>query len=79
MGIVRSEAIGTHHVSFSSLTQGRTEDPDSVADSQGRRIFPMKEHPDDWIENAKYDHLVYNGLVMLDHKNNPVRDVLGLS
>lgn len=78
MKVVYSEDMGTDHTSFSPLTQGWTADPDSVIDSRGRPVFALKKHEAGWIGRAQYGPLVYNGRVMLDHKNLPVRDVPGL-
>ena len=78
MNLAYSEDMGDDLTSFSPLTQGWNEDPNSVLDSQGRRVFTMKKRPTGWIRRAQYGPLIYNGLVMLDYKDNPVRDIPGI-
>ena len=73
-----SEDMGTDFTSFSLLTQGWNADPKSVKDSHGRSVFSLKKIDAGWKGRAKYDYLVYDGRVMLDQKENPVRDVPGL-
>lgn len=70
--------MGTDYTSFSPLTQGWNEDPKSVIDSKGRQILLMEKRPADWIRKPIYGPLIHNGLVMLDHENNPVRDIPGI-
>lgn len=70
--------MGTDYTSYSPLTRDWTEDPNSVIDSKGRRVFEMKERPADWQRHPRYTPLIYNGLVMLDHKDRPIRDIPGL-
>lgn len=70
--------MGTDYTSFSPLTQGWNQDPNSIIDSQGRRVFAMEKRPADWMRSRKYGTLIYNGLVMLDKSDNPVRDIPGL-
>lgn len=73
-----TEDMGTSYTSYSPLTRGWTDDPTSVVDSKGRQVFSMKKPPEGWIQNPKYGLLIYNGLVMLDHDDLPVRDIPGL-
>ena len=73
-----SPALGTDRISFSPLIQGWTENPDTVRDSQGRRVFEMEHPPRGWDKHRQYGHLTYNGLIMLDYENRPVRDIPGL-
>ncbi|KAM0804760.1 hypothetical protein BDR22DRAFT_547621 [Usnea florida] len=73
-----SPALGTDWTSFSPLIQGWTENPDTVRDSKGRRVFEMERPPRGWVKRPPYGHLTYNGLIMLDYENNPVRDIPGL-
>ena len=75
MKVAYTEDMGTNHTSFSPLTQGWNEDPASIVDFRGRRVFQMKERPADWIISSRYRPLIYNGLVMLDHEDNAVRDI----
>lgn len=70
--------MGTDYTSFSPLTQGWNQDPNSIIDSQGRRVFAMEKRPADWMRSREYGTLIYNGLVMLDKSDNPVRDIPGL-
>ena len=70
--------MGTNLTSYSPLIQSWTEDPDTVLDSKGRRVFTMKNPPIDWIDEPPYGHLTYNGLIMLDYENRPVKDIPGL-
>ena len=70
--------MGDDYTSFSRLTQGWNENPESIVDSKGRRVFSMERRPADWIRNPKYGLLIYNGLVMLDKKDDAVRDIPGL-
>lgn len=69
--------MGTNYTSFSSLTKGWNEDPSSVVDLKGRRVFLMENFPADRAKNVKYGPLMYNGLIMLDHEDNPIRDIPG--
>lgn len=78
MKVVYSEDMGTDITSYSPLTQGWTADPDSVRDFRGRPVFSIKKHEAGWTGRAQYGPLLYNGIVMLDCKDNPVRDVPGL-
>lgn len=85
MMIVYSEDMEIDHTIFSPLTQGWNEDPDSVIDSQGSCIFNVKtlgglykryQIRSFGLQQAR--DLADNGLVMLDHKDIPLRDVPGL-
>ena len=71
-------ALGTNWTSYSPLIQGWTEDPNTVLDSKGRRVFEMENAPSDWNHDPPYAHLTYNGLIMLDYENRPVKDIPGL-
>ena len=70
--------MGTDYTSYSPLIHSWTTDPTSVVDSKGRHVFSMKKPPEDWIQNPNYSLLIYNGLVMLDHDDHPIRDIPGL-
>ena len=70
--------MGTNYTSFSPLTQGWTNDLMSVIDFKGRHIFSMEARPADLMDKPVYGNLLYNGLVMLDQENNPVRDIPGI-
>ena len=76
--VVWTEAMGTNCTSFSPLTQSWNEDPNSIIDSKGRQVIWMKKPPADWIRNLKYGPLIHKGLIMLDQKDKPVRDIPGL-
>ena len=70
--------MGTDYTSFSPLTQGWNQDPNSIIDSKGRRVFSMEKRPADWMRSRKYGPLICNGLLMLDKTDKPVRDIPGL-
>ena len=71
-------ALGPDWTSYSPLIHGWTEDPDTVRDSKGRRVFKMENPPVGWDDDPPYGHLTYNGLIMLDFENRPVRNIPGL-
>ncbi|KAL9066474.1 MAG: hypothetical protein Q9161_007537 [Pseudevernia consocians] len=73
-----TEDMGTDYTSFSPLTQGWTNDLMSVIDFKGRHIFSMEARPADLMGKPVYGNLLYNGLVMLDQENDPVRDIPGI-
>ena len=78
MNLAWTPALGTNLTSFSPLTRGWTEDPNSMLDSKGRRVFDMETSPSDWVKEPRYGHLTFNGLIMLDHDNRAVKDIPGL-
>ena len=69
--------MGTDYTSFSPLTQGWTEDPATIVDAKGRQVMFTKE-PDDWEKKPRYQPLMINGYIILDHDHRPVRDIPGL-
>ena len=70
---------GTDYTSFSYLTRDWTEDPRSVLDIQGRQVLLLERPPADYVNmKVTYKPLKLYGKILLDHNNNPVRDVPGL-
>ena len=78
MKLAYSEDMGTDHTSFCPLMQGWTEDISSVVDSKGRQVFLMDKPPAEWKRYPEYRPLIYKGVIMLDQKDRPVRDIPGL-
>ena len=78
MKLAWTPASGTNITSFSPFTQGWTENPNSVLDSKGRRVFDMETFPIDWVGEPRYGHLTLDGLIMLDFDNRAVKDIPGL-
>ena len=64
------------YTSYSPITSNWTQDPSSIIDSKGRQVALMSR-PADWTHNPKTSYLEYEGLVMLDHNNQPVKDYPG--
>ena len=70
--------MGTDYTSFSRFTQGWSEDPSTVTDSQGRQVLLMEKPRDTGAQKPVYGPLMHNGYIILDEKNEPVRDIPGL-
>ena len=70
--------IPPNYTSYSPITQGWNDDNLwSMRDSRGRHAFLMPAPPTDWQHNPHSGYLTYNGLVMLDQNNRPVKDYPG--
>lgn len=78
MKLAYTEDMGTDVTSFTPLTQGWYGDVSSVVDSKGRQVFSMNKPPAEWKQYPEYRPLIHKGLIMLDQKDRPVRDIPGL-
>ena len=75
---VFQQGIPPNYTSYSPLTQGWNDDNlRSMRDSHGRHAFLMPNPPPDWQHNPNSGYMMYNGLVMLDQNNRPVKDYPG--
>ena len=78
MILVFQQGIPPNYTSYSPITQGWNDDNlRSMRDSQGRHAFLMPDPPPDWQHNPYSGYMMYNGLVMLDQNNRPVKDYPG--
>ena len=76
--IVWQPSIGLNYTSFSPLVDSWSEARlDSVMDSQGNAVFFLPKRPPYLKRTFKGDPLIFDDLVMLDHKNKPVRNYPG--
>lgn len=76
-GIAFQEGMSLDRTSYSPITRGWTDDPHSMRDSKGRQAFLMPEHPADWKHNPKCDYLMFDGLILLDQNDRPMKDYPG--
>ncbi|CAD6591572.1 MAG: hypothetical protein ASARMPREDX12_005259 [Alectoria sarmentosa] len=70
--------MGLNYTSYSPLTQGWIDASDAVRDSKGRQVLSMPARPADLKHNPKCDYLIFEGLVMLDQNNRPIKDYPGV-
>ena len=65
------------YTSYSPLTRDWTPDPHSIKDRKGRKVMMLSRPPLDWASNLKTSPLMFEGLIILDINNMPIRDFPG--
>lgn len=75
--IVWEKEMGLNYNSYSPFTKEWNEDRGSVKDHQGRQVFFMNRRPNDLKHNPECGFLAFEGLVMLDHRNKPIKNYPG--
>lgn len=66
-----------NYTSYSPITQGWTDDLSSMKDSKGRDTLWLPSPPPDYVHMPKCGYLMFEGLVMLDDNNRPIKDFPG--
>ena len=66
-----------NYTSYSPLMRGWSENPNSIKDSKGRPVCLLEKPPNDWSHSPRTGYLECDGLIMLDHNNNAIKEFLG--
>ena len=69
--------MSLNYTSHSPLMLGWSKNPDSIQDSKGRDVCRMQRAPEDWTNNPRQGWLEFEGLVLLDLSNRPIRNFIG--
>ena len=76
MRIVWQKGMSLDYTSYSPVTSNWTQVPYSITDGKDRQ-GPLISRPADWTHSPKTAYLEYEGLLMRDYNNQPVKDYPG--